>query len=67
MEHKLIVRNLERRRKKCKLTKKEAASIMGLGYSTFRYNLDHPKEFRIGELMAFCDYVGIGLKELLKY
>ncbi|MBQ2763870.1 MAG: hypothetical protein IJF43_02385 [Firmicutes bacterium] len=67
MEHKLIVRNIERRRKMRGLTKKEAATIMGLGYSTFRYNLQHPKEFRLGELMAFCDHCGIGLKELLKY
>jgi len=67
MEHKLLIRNIEKRRKKRNLTKKEVASIMGLGYSTFRYNLDHPKEFRLGELMAFCDYMGIGVKELLKY
>ena len=67
MDHRLIYRNMERRRKVRKLSKKDVADIMGLSYSSYQRAMRNPKEFRLGELMAFCDYCGIGLKELLKY
>lgn len=67
MEHRLIYRNIERRRKTRNLSKKDIASIMGISYSSYQRAMRNPKEFRLGELMAFCDNMGIGVKELFKY